>query len=129
MRATIETTITCTIEDQFKVLDVARAEVESIRPQAEWSASYPKSFTDALKQLVRTAVAFAHKLGGPLTRVNRHPGVALGAEEATAGQRAASGLLPGHFKADQLYVGRASGLRSPAGNASSPAASASLPGR
>ncbi len=57
MRATVEVRISCTIEDQFSLMELARQEVEDIKPREDWEEFYPKSPTGALQQIIRTAIA------------------------------------------------------------------------
>ena len=57
MRTVVDLTVVCTIEDQFKLLEVARAEIEATKPRDDWELYYPNSPTEALQQLTRTAIA------------------------------------------------------------------------
>lgn len=57
MRATVDVTITCTIEDQFRLIELARQEVEALKPRDDWELFYPKSPTEALQQLIRSGIA------------------------------------------------------------------------
>lgn len=57
MRATVDVTISCTIEDQFRLLELARQEVKSLKPRDDWELFYPKSATEALQQLIRSGIA------------------------------------------------------------------------
>ena len=57
MRATIDVTVSCTIEDPFLLSELARQEVEAIKPREDWELFYPKSPTEALQQLVRSGIA------------------------------------------------------------------------
>ena len=57
MLATVDVTITCTIQDQFRVMELARKEVEEIKPLDDRSLYYPSSPSEALQQLIRTAIA------------------------------------------------------------------------
>ncbi len=57
MRATIDVTVSCTIEDQFRLIELARQEVESTKPKDLWEQYYPGSPSEALQQVIRTAIA------------------------------------------------------------------------
>lgn len=57
MRATVDVTISCTIEDQFRLIELARQEVEVSKPRDDWELYYPKSPTEALQQLIRSGIA------------------------------------------------------------------------
>lgn len=57
MRATVDVTISCTIEDQFRLIELARHEVEALKPRDDWELFYPKSPTEALQQLIRSGIA------------------------------------------------------------------------
>lgn len=57
MLVTIEACVTCTIEDGFHLMRLAREAVESIKPREDWDIFYPATPTDALKLLIRQAIA------------------------------------------------------------------------
>jgi hypothetical protein len=57
MKTVIDVTVVCSIEDQFKLLEEARAEIERSKPREDWEVFYPKTPTEALQQLIRTAVS------------------------------------------------------------------------
>ena len=57
MIATVDVTISCTIEDQFRLIELARAEVEATKPRDDWELYYPGSPSEALLLLVRTGIA------------------------------------------------------------------------
>ena len=57
MRATVDVTISCSIEDQFRLIELGRQEVEASKPRDDWELFYPHSPTEALQLLIRTAIA------------------------------------------------------------------------
>ena len=57
MRVIIEVTVDCTITDQFKLLELARAEVDALKPVDERNDYYPSGPTEALQQVIRSSIA------------------------------------------------------------------------
>lgn len=57
MRATADVTISCTLDDQFRLIELAREEVQALKPRDDWELFYPQSPSEALQLLIRSAIA------------------------------------------------------------------------
>lgn len=57
MRTTVDLTVVCTVEDQFRLLELTRAEIDAAKPIDDRAAYYPSTVTEALQQVIRTAIA------------------------------------------------------------------------
>lgn len=57
MRAIVDLTVDCTITDEFLLLDLAWAEVDATKPPDDRALYYPTGPSDAIQQLIRTAIA------------------------------------------------------------------------
>lgn len=57
MRSTIDLTVCCTLDDQFRLMDLARREVEATKAREDWELFYPQTPSEAIQLLIRTAIA------------------------------------------------------------------------
>lgn len=57
MRAIVDVTIDCSITDHLTLIELARAEVDAIKPPDDRNLYYPSSPSEAIQQIIRTAIA------------------------------------------------------------------------
>lgn len=67
MKATVEVTVCCTIEDQFLLMEQARQEVENSKARDDWELYYPGSPSEALQLLIRSSIASRLQSSGSVT--------------------------------------------------------------
>lgn len=57
MRAVVEVNVDCTITNEFLLLDLARAEVDALKPLDDRALYYPSGPAEALQQIIRSSIA------------------------------------------------------------------------